>query len=341
MKNIIDRLGINEKYTKPIRRPKVFTNVYDSVPHVGNFNYMADLVVLPETDDGFKYLLVVVDLGNDNFDIEPIKDKEAQTVLNAMLKMFKREYIKKPQVSIQTDNGKEFHDVFHKWCEDNKVLHHYALPNRHSQMSNVESLNRQLGRLLNGYCNEKEIKTGEPYLEWTDIIDTVRKELNDYRDREDGDVSKDVYPTLLPGEDPKFKKGDLVIRQLDKPENALGHPLKGTHREGDYNWKHREPREIVKVIPFGGMVPYRYLLKGIPEATFTDQQLMLAEDQSEGSKYTFERVLDKRQRNKLNEFLIKWKGELVKDATWEKEAQLREDGLGAELDGFKKKKKKR
>ncbi len=42
-------------------------------------------------------------------------------------------------------------------------------------MSNVESLNTQLGRLLNGYMNKMDEKTGQVYKSWTDTAPTVRK----------------------------------------------------------------------------------------------------------------------------------------------------------------------
>ena len=77
MENLIKKLKIDETYTKA-RKQKVFNKVKDNVPHVEDCNFMADLLLLPETKKGFKYLLVVVDLVNDDFDIEQLTNKDSK-----------------------------------------------------------------------------------------------------------------------------------------------------------------------------------------------------------------------------------------------------------------------
>ena len=336
MDKLIEELDIDEDNTKPVKRPTKFTKVYDTVPHIAHYNYMADLLILPETTRGNRYLLVVVDLGNDAFDIEPMKNKDASTVLTSFKAMFKRPYIKQPEATIQTDGDGCFKSVFQKWLESEDIAHKIALPNRHSQMSNVESLNRQLGRLLNGYMNSKELKSGKTYQDWEEPLDLIRKELNKHRKLKEGDICKDEYPTIEAGENAKYKLGDIVVRLLDAPINVLGHKLNGKFREGDVRWNFKEPRKIVKVIPYGGEVPYRYLLEGIPNATFTDQQLKLSDEDTTDSKYIVEKILDQRTFKKVKQYLIKWKGYTA--TTWENEKQLIDDGLEEDIKEFKKKK---
>ena len=59
-----------------------------------------------------------------------------------------------------------------KWyCFDNNILHTTAVPGRHTQMANVESLNKTLGILLNAYMNQKEMQLKYTYRGWTDILD--------------------------------------------------------------------------------------------------------------------------------------------------------------------------
>jgi len=83
-KDILTDLGINEKFNKRISRPNKFNHVKDNVPLVEDWNMMADLLFLPTAKFGFKYLFCIVDLATDEFDIEPIKNKEPATVLKAM-----------------------------------------------------------------------------------------------------------------------------------------------------------------------------------------------------------------------------------------------------------------
>ena len=51
-------------------------------------NYMADVLFMPETKKKIKYLLVVVDLGTDEFDIEPMLKLNSNMVLSAIQRMY-------------------------------------------------------------------------------------------------------------------------------------------------------------------------------------------------------------------------------------------------------------
>lgn len=195
--DIVKHLEIDEKFTrrKRMKGDKRFNSIKDNVPLVEDYNMMADVLFLPTASFGFKYLFVIVDLANNEFDIEPIKNKEPSTILKAMKKCFTREYIKEPKFTIKTDSGNEFKGVFKKYLYDESILHKVALPHRHTSMSSVESLNRQLGRLFNGYMNKKEIESGKPYKNWTDIVPTVRKMLNKIRKiKLPDDINSHVYP---------------------------------------------------------------------------------------------------------------------------------------------------
>jgi diketogulonate reductase-like aldo/keto reductase len=67
--------------------------------------------------------------------------------------------------------------------------------------------------------------------------------------------------------------------------------------------------------------------------SYTEQELMLADKEKE-SKYIIEKILKKKQVKKINYYLIKWKNYKIKDATWEKEDKLIEDGLQKMIDDF-------
>ena len=166
MDKIFKALGISEENTKPLRIKKTFNKVKDNVPHIKNYNFMADVLFLPETKKGFKYLLVVVDIGTNACDFEPIKDKASETILQAFQKIMKRKYLDKPYASIRTDDGKEFRGAFQSWMTENSIFHKISAPGRHKQTGNVEILNKDLGRILNGYMNSIEEKTGKQYKEW-------------------------------------------------------------------------------------------------------------------------------------------------------------------------------
>lgn len=322
--DLIDEIGIDETFTKPTRKEKEFTRIKDVMTPIENFNYMADLLHLPTTKNGYKYLFVITDLITHEFDIEPIKNKESKTILKAMQNVFKRNYLKKPKASIRTDNGTEFKEVFHKWLVDNKIFHSVSLPYRHSQLSAVEALNKQLGRIFNGYMNMKEEKTQRPYNEWDDIIDFVRKELNDIRYTKapytEKTINKADFPFVDISKEPLFKVGELVHRRLNYPQNALGkdQPTE-TFRMGDYRYE-RNPRKITRILYYNGKIPYRYMLDGIKTTSYTENQLMRSKEKI--TKFVVKKIIGKKKVGNKIYYHIWWKDYPKKDATWEPKSEL-------------------
>jgi hypothetical protein len=338
MKDILKKLGIDEQYTKPVKIPKkAFNKVKDNVPHVPHYNYEADLLTLPTTKQGFNALLVVVDLGNDEFDIEPIKNKEASTILTAFKEMFKRPYIKEPYASVRTDGGGEFKGPFQKYLYDKSIYHGISEPDRHKQMANVESLNRQLGRLFNGYMNAKEISTGIQYNEWTDILKDVRKDLNEHRKKPTGDPALDKYK-IMEDVEAKYKVGDIVYRISEVPLNALGHEQTSKKfRMGDYRWD-LVPRKIVKVLRFGGDIPVRYVLNYKKNVSYAEYELRPAKEKQE--MFIVREIIGRKvvteNKKKITKYEIWWKGFLKNESTWESKEELIKDGFKKEIETYDK-----
>jgi hypothetical protein len=290
-RNILNRLNIDETLTKRIHaEPKTgFNSIKDNIPLIADYNMMADLLFLPTAQYGYKYLFVIVDLATNKFDIEQMKNKDAQSCLNAMLKCFKRGIIKQPYASLKTDDGNEFKGIFQKYLYDESILHKTALPNRHKSMANVESLNKQLARLIMGYLNTIEKQKGKTFNNWLGAIPIIREDLNIAR--ENKNLPNNIYTHKYPAFDnyissskkgkikesfqqPKFKVGDMVHRALDTPQTALGkNQNTKSFRSGDYTFEN-EPREIIKIVYYAGKGPsYRYLLDGIKNASYVANEL--------------------------------------------------------------------
>jgi hypothetical protein len=313
MEKILKELKINEKYSKPVKIKKEFSRVKDNIPLKADYNFMADLLELPETKKGYKYLLVVVDLATDEFDIEPITNNKSLTVVDAMKRMFKRRYIKKPYASIRTDGGAEFKDAFDKFCYENNILHKIGVAGRHQQTANVERLNRELGRLIIGYLNSVEEKELKTFKEWVEIVPKIRTMLNDFRKKPEGDPFTDIYPTVDLKKQPKYKEGDVVYRMSEKPLDALGRKQPTQNfRMGDYRWD-IVPRKIVRVLRYAGKVPIRYILENLPNVAYAEYELMPAEEKE--ALYIVESVKAKRTIRGEKQLLIKWKG--YKKAEWQ------------------------
>jgi hypothetical protein len=253
---------------------------------------------LPEATVGkktYKYCLVVVDLASDEFDIEPVGNKEPSTILEAFKAINKRKHIKidKNSASLVTDAGNEFRGVVSKWLYDESIFHKIAIPNRHSQLANINLLCRQLGKIFNLYMNSKEKATGKVYKNWTDIVVKAREALNTFRKKT---LPKDITTFEAPifnikAPTNKYKVGDIVSRKLDTPENALGQKMTGAFREGDIRWS--EAHKIEKVLYYSPPINYRYMLSGITNASFTEAQLRPSEAKQE--EYKVRSIIDKQK----------------------------------------------
>ena len=332
-KSLLDKFNIDETFTTRPKKQKVFNHVKNNVPRKANYNQMADLLFLPECPDGEKYLLVVVDLFTDQFDIEPLKDKTPVNVLKGINIIYKRSYIKSPYGSISTDAGTEFQGVFHKYLHDNDILHKQSLPYRHNQLSNINALCKQLGRLINGYLNHEEEQKGTVQKNWLPILPQLRKELNLFRENNLSKLPNDsvFFSPTVPA---KFDIGDVVYHQLDYPENALGHKQNtAVFRTGDYHFS-KIPKKITKVILMNDAPFYRFILEGLNNVSYTESQLKKANVKETETKYKVKKIIGLRKVKKTTEYLIWWDGYKKSEATWEKEKQLREDGLGDMIDNY-------
>lgn len=330
---LLSKFNISEEFTKPVRKPKKFDKVKENIPLVADQNFQMDLLFLPKTKQGFNYLLVCVDLANDQFDIEPIKNKKPETVLDAFKKMLKRQYLNLPGGSISTDAGSEFKGAFHKFIFDKNIYHKQTLPGRHTQQANVERLNRELGRFLNGYMNVKEEETGKRYNEWTDIVNALRKELNNIREKKlpkDQPHSATKADILQLEHEPEFNVGDLVYYQLDTPRDALNTDIKDyKFRAGDRRWsKDALPIEKVLVYPLG----YRYLLKDRDNVSYSERQLKKAKETE--ATYRVQKITAKKTVKGVVQYKVRWKGYKAADDTWEPKKQLIEDGFEPEIKEF-------
>jgi len=256
-----------------------------------------------------------------------------------MKTIFKRKWINKPVASLRTDNGTEFQDQFTKYLKDNNIFHSVSMPYRHTQLSAVESLNKQIGYLLNGYMNNIEYTTKKQFKEWDDnnILNLIRTELNKLRYRK-AYTKDNIYDykdkTLNLKNNPKYKVGDIVHYQLSYPENALGNKQPTANfRVGDFRYS-PIPKKIEQVFYYNGAIPYRYMLKDMPYVSFTENQLMKSKEKEQ--KYKVKKIIGKKKEKKITYYLIWFDKYLKKDATWEPEKELLKDGLKDMIDEYNK-----
>lgn len=326
MNNVLQKINIKQNIlTKPPPKQKKFNNVKRHVTMIKSFNYEADLLYMPRTKHGYKYILAVVDLADDSFDIQPLRNKKSSEIVEAFKEIVKRKYIKIPEVSIRTDQGTEFKHEFDKYLKQHKIYHRLSLPYRHKQMANVECLNKQLYYIFSAYMNMKEEETDNPYNEWMDIIDDVRKYLNEERKLDilpPNEWLKSLNYTLKDVE-PKYKIGDFVFFKLDHPKSALNeNQPTANFRVGDYYYD-PTPRKINRIIYMLDYPYIRYTLNGVKHVSYCEEELIHSNEKFE--KYMIKKIIDMKTEKKQKFIKVWWKGFLKSDSTWEKQTDILTD----------------
>lgn len=281
MKALKEKLNISkntQKLTASFQKETEFTKFDDQIPQKKGYNYMSDTLHLPKTKEGFKYVLVVCDLADKSFDVEPMKDVKDEDTLSAYKRMLKRRFIKIPEYELCTDAGNEFKGVFNLFLEKHNIYHKTAKGGRHKQQAPVEALIKIISSLLLGYLNEKEKEIGSTYREWTDKIHVIRTDLNKIR-KKVLHPNEHIYKPFNNLDQkgniirPKFKVGDLVHLKNEKAKDSFGYNQ--IQLIVDYRWE-QKTREIKEVLNFIGDVPYRYIVDGLPNVSFSDKELIKA-----------------------------------------------------------------
>jgi hypothetical protein len=209
-------------------------------------------------------------------------------------------------------------------------------------MAPVEGLNGVIGRLLMGYLNEKTMEFGEDYYEWTDILDDVREELNDYRER-DLDKLREYQNQFTFDEEeagePEYKIGDYVYFMLDKGIDIQGKALSDDkHRYGDRIYS-IQTRKIVDILMYPSKPWYRYKLKDMPHVSYSSYELKPAKVGKD--TYIVRKIIDTKMWQKQRYYLVWWRGKVKANSTWELEDQLIEDNLQDYIDQFKEDQKRK
>jgi hypothetical protein len=84
------------------------------------YNIQADLFMLPITEDGYHYLLTVIDIWSIYIDFEPLKTKTAKETLAAMKTILNRKYVSEVKASIKSDSDREFLESFDQYFKKTK-----------------------------------------------------------------------------------------------------------------------------------------------------------------------------------------------------------------------------
>ncbi|GBC08973.1 hypothetical protein RclHR1_08510009 [Rhizophagus clarus] len=100
----------------------------------------SDLEVMPIDPKGYHYFLIVVEISRRRVDAEPIKNKTANSILKAFIKICGRSRIQPSIHRLETDSGLEFTNsqIRDFFLNSIGVMIRFGKPRRHKQQSYAE-----------------------------------------------------------------------------------------------------------------------------------------------------------------------------------------------------------
>lgn len=314
----------------------------DEMPKFGypekNWSHQADLLFLPN-DGGYRYALVIADIGTRLCDAEPLKTKDSDAIIAAFKAIYGRKILKMPE-NITVDSGSEFKGYVKQYLEKNGVAVKTAKVGRHRQVAIVEKRNQFIGTLIHKIQKMVEVDTGNVTSEWINILPEIIKTINKHYEIKNVPKEDILNPPPPIGNlDNLLKEGTRVRVMLEEPHDISGVKLHGKFRSGDIRW---DPKErIVKQVSIKPGSPVLYILDGtfgknkLEPIGYTRNQIQVIPD-NEVKKYPtltkmfsdnsdmmeVEKLLNHKTENRIKYFLVKWRTLPKINATWEKRTEL-------------------
>lgn len=288
-----------------------------------------DLVDLSQyqTKKGNKWIINVIDMFSKKAWSRPMKNKGAKTVAEAMESMLKET----GTVSVlRSDNGKEFlNKDFEKVLKKAGLKHVTSRSYTPQSQGGVERFNGTLKSMI-----EKLITSGKR--QWDNHLSSLIENYNDSvhtatkmtpNDAEQKSNRRKVRKRIkkarknikVTNQQEEINVGDRVRIVLDK--NA-------TNVKSGPNYSTRIYVVSSKTKPRKKSTATQYFLKGFKSVLYaTDLYKVPANTVTteRQQKYEVSKIVDKRTRDGIVQYRVRWKGYRAADDTWETEGQLIED----------------
>ena len=275
---------------------------------------LADVQNLSRYNKGYKYLLTCIDIFSKYAWVVPLKTKQGQELVKAFQTILASG--RKPS-KLQTDQGTEFlNRVFQKFLRENNI--EFFTVKSGLKASVVERFNRTFKNKMYKYFTAKNTLT------YIDVLPQLVKSYNNTYHRsikmKPTQVTKaneaKVWDTLY-GSDVqkrvrfKFQVGDRV--RISKVKRMFEKPYLPNYTEEMFTIYKRFARQLPV-----------YKLKDdageILEGTFYEPELQKIIKNDD--VYRVEKILRKRKRKGVVEYLVKWKGYADKFNNWVSERDI-------------------
>lgn len=312
---------LSQQYTYTLHRPlrKHFSRNRIYVSYIDE-NWEADLVDMQEfsrKNNGFKYILTVIDVLSKYLWVEPLKTKSAKNVVSAFKKIFNTSG-RKP-TKIRTDRGLEFENSEFKTLCKNNNIRFFTSQDKRIKCSIVERVNRTLkGRMFKYF-------TAYGTRKYIDVLDDLVEAYNNKIHRSIKMKPIDVTAITEYIAYNNLYKNDK-LKQLNKPTDGISKQLttgatvrktyelnsfdKGYYPNWtDQNYKivetiHKNQKPLYVIENFRGDREKR---------RFYPEELQKIHTNTE---YRIEKIIRKRKTGNITQFLVKWIGYPDSENSW-------------------------
>jgi hypothetical protein len=292
---------------------------------------LVDMQMFSKTNNGFKYILTVIDSFSKKLYVFALKNKNQFSIIKAFKKLFKNV---KPE-KLRTDRGLEFNNnVFKSFLKKNDVIY-FTSNDSKIKCAIVERVNRTLKEKMFRYFTHNGTR------KYIDILDDLVSSYNNSYHRSikmspsevdesnEKIVLKNLYGTT------SFK--DIILPNLTQ--------LNSMKLNDNLRIKYDLNKNFDKSY-YPLWTDRTYNIRSIIDRPIKTFQLQSADDEIDGSfygqelqkvadedslNYRIEKVIEKRKRNRNIEYLVKWIGYPVKYNQWIPEKMLKR--LSLEKDG--------
>ena len=261
---------------------------------------LADMRALSKENDGYNFLLLVIDTFSKYGWIVPLKDKKGETIVKALKEIFK-ESGRRPD-KLWTDKGREF---FNKDVRD--LVYLYATENEEkSSIAErwIRTMKEKMFKYFTDYNTNKYIDVLPELVEdYNNTVHSSTKLTPTDASKEENELK--VWSNLYPDRyktsrlNPKFSVGDRVRITKKKTVFEKGYTTRWTE-------------EIFTIKEIRETNPLTYKLEDLQgeeiEGTFYEPELQKTEQQI----YRIEKIIKKEKGRSF----VKWKGYPDKFNSW-------------------------
>ncbi|GKT23189.1 DDE-type integrase/transposase/recombinase [Aduncisulcus paluster] len=333
-------------YCQKLKNPK--PHGHGTLRSFGTWQCVSADTIGPFTEDeqGFKYLVVIVDDFSRFIFIRPTKGISAEEAITCFRNCFA---ILGTPVRLRTDGGGQYIAApTEKWLKERKISHKIALPHNHEENGRAERFNREIRKLQRIWLMEKERN-------WPEFADYAMKTMNGrlnsrsevspfeamfIRTTELMETERSAFHREIITRREDRKEIDEHIRHTDdKTEKTSKKPLEFEEGEeillkrtkegkkehakllGPYTVSEKVNDHSYTVIPIKGgekeEVATRRMVK-YQKDDFIPKEKIIEINGKDEEEYSVEKIIRHRHGGKLPlKFLVKWRDYDEEHNTWE------------------------